>query len=87
MKQVVDSVNINMRKGTQGSGGRLKAGMMTEGKISELLKQDDGYRFIQSIRGSYPYWERTLSDLHAMVRQLGESNMVLYINCCRSEMA
>ena len=71
MKQVVDSVNIAMRKGTQGSGGKLKAGMMTEGKISELLKQDDGYRFIQSIRGSYPYWERTLSDLNAMVRQLG----------------
>ena len=71
MKQLVDSANIAMRKGTQGSGGKLKAGMMTEHKISELLKQDDGYRFIQSIRGSYPYWERTLSDLNAMVRQLG----------------
>ena len=60
-----------MRKGTQGSGGNLKSGMMTEHKNSELLKQDDGYPFIQSIRGSYPYWERTLSDLNAMVRQLG----------------
>ena len=71
MKQLLDSVNIAMRKGTQGSGRKLNAGMMTEDKISELLKQDDGYRFIQNIRGSYPYWERTLTDLNAMVRQLG----------------
>ena len=65
---MVDSVNIAMRKGTQDSDGKLKAGMMTEHKFSELLNQDDSYRFIQSIKGSYPYWERTLSDLNAMVR-------------------
>ena len=35
MKQVVDSVNIAMKKGTQDSGGKLKAGMMTEHKISK----------------------------------------------------
>ena len=40
-------------------------------EASSFQNQDDGYSLIQSIKGSYPYWERTLSDLNAMVRQLG----------------
>ena len=82
MKQLVDSVNIAMRKGTQGSGGKLKAGMMAEHKISVLLKQDDGYRFIQSIRGSNPF---VRSECYG--KTASNSNMVPYINCCKSEVA
>ena len=40
-------------------------------QVSALLKKDIGYRFMTGVRGSPPYWDKTLKDLFALLRQLG----------------
>ncbi len=58
-----------MRKGSS-SSNLTAARMSCPETVEEALKQNDGYRFLQTVRGSYPYWMKTLFDLNAMVRQL-----------------
>jgi hypothetical protein len=36
-----------------------------------IIKHDEGYRVLRTLRGSPPYWERTKKDIFAMIRQLG----------------
>lgn len=39
--------------------------------ISNILKSDIGFRFLQPVRGTPPYWQHTMKDLYAMIHQLG----------------
>ena len=39
--------------------------------LRKVLKNDEGYRFLQNIRGSPMYWERSMRDAFAMLRQVG----------------
>ena len=68
-KQVLDNISIAMRKG---SGEKyVTAGYICNtDNFDDILKQNEGFRFLQNVRGSYPYWLKTLFDLNAMVRQL-----------------
>ncbi|KAK6165196.1 hypothetical protein SNE40_023581 [Patella caerulea] len=71
LSQVVSSVSIALRK-TKSGGNRITADMLTnEEPLKNILKCDDGYRFLKSVRGSPSYWKTTQSDLFAMIRQLG----------------
>ncbi|MES9901779.1 MAG: hypothetical protein ABW168_03735, partial [Sedimenticola sp.] len=63
-KQIGDNIPIEIRKGSSSSSN------LTAETVEEALKQNNGYRFIQTVRGSYPYWMKTLFDLNAMVLQL-----------------
>ncbi|KAK6168715.1 hypothetical protein SNE40_019901 [Patella caerulea] len=71
LSQVVSSVSIALRK-TKSGGNRITADMLTnEEPLKNILKCDDGYRFLKSVRGSPSYWKTAQSDLFAMIRQLG----------------
>ncbi|KAI8486967.1 hypothetical protein Bbelb_352270 [Branchiostoma belcheri] len=39
--------------------------------VKAILKSDEGYRFLQPVRGTPQYWEKALNELYAMIRQLG----------------
>jgi len=39
--------------------------------LRKVLKNDEGYPFLQNIRGSPMYWERSMRDAFAMLRQVG----------------
>ncbi|KAI8519597.1 hypothetical protein Bbelb_028540 [Branchiostoma belcheri] len=39
--------------------------------VKAILKSDEGYRFLQPVRGTSQYWEKALNELYAMIRQLG----------------
>ena len=39
--------------------------------MDQLVKLDEGYKVLRTLRGSPPYWENTKKDLYAMIRQLG----------------
>ena len=39
--------------------------------VDTLVKQDDGFRVLRTLRGSPPYWEQAKKDVFAMIRQLG----------------
>ena len=69
LQQINSSVSIAMRKQPQ---NEITADQLTDpDKRKKIISSDKGYRFLQNIRGTPAYWERTLRDLYAMVKQLG----------------
>ncbi|CAG2247064.1 unnamed protein product [Mytilus edulis] len=53
-------------------GQKVNASMLTKpDNLKKILKSDVGFRFLQPVRGTPPYWERTMKDLYAMIRQIG----------------
>ena len=45
--------------------------MLNEEVVDSMLKVDDGYKFVRTLRVSPPYWEAAKKELFAMIRQLG----------------
>ena len=72
--QVLSSVSIALRKGCVKTkqGHNLTASMLNnKDKLRNMLKSDNGYKFLKPIRGTSPYWQSTQRDIYAMIRQLG----------------
>ena len=55
------------------TGGKTYAGgeVLNEEVVDSMLKVDDGYKFVRTLRVSPPYWEAAKKELFAMIRQLG----------------
>ncbi|KAJ8372306.1 hypothetical protein AAFF_G00290920 [Aldrovandia affinis] len=69
------SMSIQMRKGKKNAGdGRRISNKMLQDKVEleKLIQNKEATHFMQPLRGTPAYWEKTLRDLHAMVRQLGK---------------
>ena len=43
--------------------------------MQSLINDDDGFRFLKTLRGSPPYFEKAKKDLFAMIRQLGAASL------------
>ena len=73
VEQVVSKVSIALRKGTGfACGKKVTADTLTNrDSLKEILKSDEGYKFLTPIRGTPPYWQATQKDIFAMLRQLG----------------
>ena len=74
MSNIRSNLSIALRKGKRKTheGKKITASMLTNSNIlQQILKADAGFRFLQPVRGSPPYWQRTMKDLYAMIRQLG----------------
>ena len=72
LKEVLSSAKISLRKGAHPSTGAISAGEMLQPQhLMKLVQKNDGYKYLTNVRGSAPYWEATMRDLCAMVRQLG----------------
>ncbi|XP_027146424.1 uncharacterized protein LOC109138373 isoform X2 [Larimichthys crocea] len=75
-----NSMSIQMRKGKPiTSDGRKISSKMLQDKqeVEKLITNKDATRFMQPLRGTPAYWEKTLKDLNAMVRQLGKPTFFL----------
>ncbi|KAE8287245.1 hypothetical protein D5F01_LYC15214 [Larimichthys crocea] len=75
-----NSMSIQMRKGKPiTSDGRKISSKMLQDKqeVEKLITNKDATRFMQPLRGTLAYWEKTLKDLNAMVRQLGKPTFFL----------
>ncbi|XP_062584623.1 uncharacterized protein LOC134246317, partial [Saccostrea cucullata] len=70
LEEVFSSVSIAMRK-TVDFSHLTSASFLDSSKMKKMLKKDECYRFLQTIRGSPAYWEKTMRDLFAMLKQLG----------------
>ena len=72
LKEVLSSAKISLRKGAHPGTGAISAGEMLQPQhLMKLVQKNDGYKYLTNVRGSAPYWEATMRDLCAMVRQLG----------------
>lgn len=74
LEQVISKVSIALRKGSGKdiSGNTITASMLSDrSQLKNLLNTDQGYKFLTPIRGTPPYWQATLRDLMATIRQLG----------------
>ena len=71
MKMMLDKVRIATRKckckDLSLTAGSLKDPVM----INDLVFKDIGYKFLNTVRGSPPYFQAVAKDLLAMIRQLG----------------
>ncbi|XP_047245588.1 uncharacterized protein LOC124882907 isoform X2 [Girardinichthys multiradiatus] len=68
------SMMIQLRKGkTMTKDGRkITAGMLqSKTEVEKLVRNKDAIRFMQPLRGTPAYWEKTTRDLMSMLRQLG----------------
>ncbi|KAI4879221.1 hypothetical protein NFI96_027864, partial [Prochilodus magdalenae] len=53
-------------------GRRINSALLQDKReLDKLVRNNEGTRFMQPLRGTPAYWEKTLRDLFAMLRQLG----------------
>lgn len=68
------SMTIQLRKGKPFTrdGRKITSGMLQDKReVEKLVRNKDAVRFMQPLRGTPAYWEKTTRDLFAMIRQLG----------------
>ena len=77
-----EQINIVMRKV---SGVSLNAGVLNNSCFNEAVKQwvsnDQGFRFMSSIKGTPSYWKKFKSEVLAKVKQLGVPTFFLTLSC------
>ena len=74
LHHILSNVSIASRIGSSrlSDGRQITASMLrNRQEVLDLMKRDEGYRFLASIRGTPAYWEKSKREVFAMVRQLG----------------
>ena len=82
-KQISDSINIALRKAKLSviEEDKVTAGTLKNtDRLKQIILQDQGQRFMQNVRGSPAYCKKLLSDLLAMIRQLGSFTFFLTLS-------
>lgn len=71
IKQIQDKVTLAMRK-CKSEGKKITAGhVLNPTSFDNIVKLNEGYRVLRTLRGSPAYWESAKRDVFAMIRQLG----------------
>jgi hypothetical protein len=68
-KQIMNNINIAVRMGKRSKHQNPKAGdLINLENVHKFVDQHEGMVFLQSVRGSYPFFHRTLLDLFARLK-------------------
>ena len=73
-KHVMDNISIALRKSYSctESGDQINSGMLSNSDtLSSIIAKDHAYQFLQTVRGSPPYWQKAMYKLLAAVKQFG----------------
>ncbi|OCT76291.1 hypothetical protein XELAEV_18031490mg [Xenopus laevis] len=66
------SIQLRKSKSITRDGRRINSSLLQErSELDKLVQNNEVTRFMQPLRGTPAYWEKTLRDLFAMLRQLG----------------
>nr|DAA01286.1 TPA_exp: replicase/helicase/endonuclease [Danio rerio] len=66
------SIQLRKAKPMTRDGRRINCSLLQDKQeLEKLVNNKDATRFMQPLRGTPAYWEKTLRDLFAMLRQLG----------------
>ncbi len=74
MHMATSSMSIQLRKAKPMTrdGRRINCSLLQDKQeLEKLVNNKEATRFMQPLRGTPAYWEKTLRDLFAMLRQLG----------------
>ena len=74
-------INIAMKKV---STNQLTAGMLSanfKDTVKSFIAKDEGYSFMNTVKGTPAYWQRFLFEVLAMVKQLGLPTFFLTLSC------
>ncbi|KAL7825662.1 hypothetical protein SRHO_G00340200 [Serrasalmus rhombeus] len=89
MHLATSSMSIQLRKAKSMTrdGCRINSALLQDKQeLDKLVRNNEGSRFMQPLRGTPAYWEKTLRSVcHAQT--VGNSHLLLDIQCCRDEMA
>ena len=75
------NINIAMKKVTC---NKMTAGMLQHNfqeSVKNYISSDNAYRFMKTIKGTPAYWKNMLSDVLAMVKQLGMPSYFMTLSC------
>lgn len=71
LKQIQDKVMLAMRK-CKLQGKKYTAAQILDSQTADsIVRLNEGFHVLRSLRGSPPYWEKAKKDIFAMIRQLG----------------
>ena len=71
MKTLTDKIQIAIRKIRPSSTPYTVGQVRDPAMQTSLLRHDEGYRLLATLRGSPPYFQKANKDLFAMIRTLG----------------
>ena len=75
LKILLGKSHVALRK-CKGNDRNITAGQIKQqGALNRLIQHDEGYKFLNALRGSPPYFEKAKKDLFAMIRQLGPATL------------
>ena len=64
--------------------GRITAGILSHNfsdTVKSFIANDEGYHFMNTIKGTPAYWKRSLYEVLAMVKQLGILTFFMKLSC------
>ena len=63
----------------------ITAGDIKEGSnVKKIIQFDHGYKFLATLRGSPPYFEKAKKDIFAMIRQLGPATFFISLSAAET---
>lgn len=71
IKQIQDKVMLAMRKCKLQGKKYTAAQILDTHTADSIVRLNEGFHVLRSLRGSPPYWEKAKRDIFAMIRQLG----------------
>ena len=81
---VASSINTCLRKSRKSEKLTCKDALNPE-RINDLLRYNEGYKFLENVRGSPPYWEKRKKEAFAMIRQLGPPHLFLTLSATETK--
>ena len=80
-KQLTSQINMTMKKVQTNN---LTAGMLSanfQETVKSFIAKDEGYNFMNTIKGTPAYWKRFLFEVLGMVKQLGLPTFFMTLSC------
>ena len=77
-------LNLNSKINKKVCTNQLTAGMLSSNfsdTVKSFIAKDEGYNFMNSIKGTPGYWKKFLFEVLAMVKQLGLPTFFMTLSC------
>ena len=85
MKIITGQTSIALRKHKPNQNSLKASNFKSGDALNNLLKTDQGYQFLKTVRGSPPYFETAKKDVFAMIRQLGPATFFLSLSAAETK--